>query len=90
MNYDLSDIYREATITLKVTFLNEAIRWVNVKCLLYLHYILSETETKIWMQFNCRKTVTYHNYFVPCVNYIYLFSPRLSDNLYHNTALNMG
>ena len=26
MNYDFGYIYREATITLKVTFLNEAIR----------------------------------------------------------------
>jgi hypothetical protein len=31
MNYDFGYIYREATITLKVTFLNEAIRYMKLE-----------------------------------------------------------
>ena len=36
MNYDFGYIYREATITLKVTFLNEAIRVLDRFCIVLL------------------------------------------------------
>jgi hypothetical protein len=39
MNYDFGYIYREATITLKVTFLNEAIRVICVPRIVKLSFI---------------------------------------------------